>query len=345
VTALRITDTDTCLSVTGSGCRSLSLLACRPRRLVSVDVCAAQNHLLELKLAALRRLAHEEVLTFLGVRLGHDRLEQYAALKKDLSDEAQAYFHDHLRAIEAGILFTGRHETFYRTYVRPLVRLLFGREFDRLFAARDLDEQGAIYRQIAGPLWRLLIRIGCSPFVYRYVLRDPSYYAHVDVPSVGNYLLGRLEHTFTHHLARRNHWASFLVYGRYLDDRCVPHYLYAENLEPIRGWAGRLEITTSDLLVFLRHRKDDSFDKFSLSDVSGWVSEERFAEVLTEVVRVGRPGGRVCYRNFLTKRPIPHRLRDWLVRDEPLCAQLDREDRAFAFTFEVAEIRKQQRGP
>jgi S-adenosylmethionine:diacylglycerol 3-amino-3-carboxypropyl transferase len=340
VRALRITDKDTCLSVTGSGCRTLSLLACRPYRLISVDISAAQNHLLELKLAALCRLSHDEVLAFLGVRPGGDRLEQYAALRTDLSPEAQEYFDGNLWAIETGIVFSGRHETFYRTVVRPLVRLLFGRQLDRLFSARDLDEQSAIYRQIAGPLWRGLIRAACSPFVYRHLLRDPSYYAYPDVESTGDYLLGRLEHTFRHHLARRNHWASFLIYGRYLNDRGVPHYLYRENLEPIRESAGGLEIATSDLLAFLRRQEDASFDKFSLSDVSGWMPEQRFAEVLSEIVRVGHPAGRVCYRNFLTKRPIPQRLRDCLVRDEAMCAQLDREDQSFAFTFEVAEIRK-----
>ena len=66
--------------ITAGGGRVLNLLHDRPQEIVAVDVNPTQNHLLELKIAAMRALDYEPYLAFLGVRPARDRLKVYQNL-------------------------------------------------------------------------------------------------------------------------------------------------------------------------------------------------------------------------------------------------------------------------
>src|SRR5256885_6989618 len=74
VDALSITPQDRVLAVTSGGCTALRLLAEGPRELICIDFNPAQNHLLELKLAAIRFLPLAECRRFLGARKARNRL-------------------------------------------------------------------------------------------------------------------------------------------------------------------------------------------------------------------------------------------------------------------------------
>ena len=78
--------------VTAGGGRVLSLLLDRPRAITAVDLNPAQNALLELKIAALKKLDHDGYLRFLGVRPHADRLATYSELRRSLSPVAQSFF-------------------------------------------------------------------------------------------------------------------------------------------------------------------------------------------------------------------------------------------------------------
>ena len=65
--ALRLAPDARVLCVTGSGARPLDLLAVTPARVVAIDVNAAQNHLLELRVGAMRALQFDAYTAFLGL--------------------------------------------------------------------------------------------------------------------------------------------------------------------------------------------------------------------------------------------------------------------------------------
>ena len=139
--ALNISERDRVVSVTGSGCRTLSLLSCNPNSLVSVDYSAGQNYLLELKLAAIRELSYDGLLRFLGIDRCAQRWQTFELLERYLSPQAAAYFRRYRSAIQKGVLFSGRHELFYARFVVPIVHLLFGRTLKRIFDASTVEEQ------------------------------------------------------------------------------------------------------------------------------------------------------------------------------------------------------------
>ena len=339
IKALDLKSDDTVLCVTGSGCRTLSLLSGNPKRLISIDYSPGQNYLLELKLAAIRNLSYESLLQFLGVEESSERYSIFTSLEDKLSAKTVAYFRNNKSAIQQGILFAGRHEQFYIRFVVPGLQLLFGRSFDKLFAAKTLEEQRQIYQnEIDGWLWRSLIRFGFSTLILKVVLNDPNYDIEITRDSVSQYLIERLDHTFNHHLARENHWVSLMFKGKYLGRRCLPHFLLEENYRAIRQATTEVEIITSNILDYLQSCPNKSINKYSLSDVSSCMKEEPFNTLLREVARTSASQGRLCYRNFLTHHFIPTDLLGMMARDDDTSAQLNWDDLAFAYTFEVATI-------
>lgn len=335
--ALAIKPDDTVLSVTGSGCRTLSLMTRHPRRLISVDYSAGQNNLLELKLAAIRTLDYVDLLRFLGVHPCADRERLYAALQGRLSPEARTYFAHYRDRIRMGVLYAGRHEQFYVRFVAPLVKLLYGRPLRQIFDCDDLQTQWQLYeRHICGPLWRLLITRGFSLPLIKLILNDAQYHIEVNVSSPGDYMLSRFEHTFKYHLAKTNDWLSMMLRGRYYD--CLPHFLWPQNVELIRTAGSELEIRTQNIIECCRSLPAGSFDKFSLSDVTSCISRTEYEQLLCEVARIGVPNGKVCIRNFLANHAIPPQLSSVLCRDEALSQRLQHTDRAFAYSFDVATI-------
>jgi len=337
--ALEITANDSIVSVTGSGCRTLSLLTMNPRSVVSVDYSPGQNYLLELKLAAIHGLSYDDLLAFFGVDKSDRRWETFESLTPRISAPAAAYFRRHPDAIRKGILFSGRHEQFYVRLVVPTMHLLFGRKLRRLFAAPTIEEQHRIYRaELAGKLWQWMIRQGFSESSLRRILNDDKYHIEIDVPSPGDYLLERLDHTFSYHLARKNHWVSFMLNGKYPDRTCLPHFLLRESYEAIRRATTVLTPVTDNLIEYLKRLPDKSVDKFSLSDVTSCINKAEFNALLEQVFRTGKPGARLCYRNFLAKHSVPRDSETRMVRDDALAAELDRDDLAFAYSFEVATV-------
>lgn len=337
--ALNIEQSDAIICVTGSGCRTLSLLACNPSSLVSVDFSPGQNYLLELKLAVIRNLSYEEVLQFFGVDDCRDRWETFCLLKDKISPAAAAYFSSHKWAIKRGILFTGQHELFYKRFSIPLIRLLFGRYINQIFNASTLEEQRLIYQNhVSSPLWKWLIRLGSSPHVFRYLFNEPNLFTETDLDA-GQYVLERLDHTFNHHLAKNNHWNSFMFYGKYLGRHCLPHFLEKENYLAIREATTKIEIVTADVLEYMKQLPAQSINKYSLSDVSSYMKKDKFDSLLHEVVRTSKTPGRLCYRNFLSKWLIPSNLESVMEHDDAACSFLDWNDLAFVYTFEVATIK------
>ncbi|MBK1987680.1 DUF3419 family protein [Sphaerospermopsis aphanizomenoides BCCUSP55] len=341
--ALELTSNDRVLAVTGSGCRTLSLLACNPKSLISVDYSAGQNYLLELKLVAIRALSYDVLLQFFGVEDCQNRWDIFCSLRDHISPPAFAYFQANRWAIEQGILFAGRHELFYVRFVAPLMRLLYGRQMAQIARASNLEEQREIYnQQISGFLWNLLIRVGFSPLSISLILNDPKYVVEMNV-NVGDYLIERLEHTFTHHLVRDNHWTSFMFYGKYLGRRCLPHFLLEENYHAIREATTKFEIVTGNLIEYMKKLPEQSIDKYSLSDVTSCIDKQMFKTLMNEVIRTSENQGKLCYRNFLNKQLIPSELEDILQRDHELSDALYHDDLAFAYSFEVAQINKTEK--
>jgi S-adenosylmethionine-diacylglycerol 3-amino-3-carboxypropyl transferase len=336
--ALRITGRDRVLCITGSGARPLDLLMHNPAHVVAIDKGPAQNHLLNLKMAAMRLLPFGDYAGFIGLAAapGKRRIDMLNAVSGALEPGSRRYWNEHRRIIRAGVLYQGRWERNYRR-VSAMARFIRPRLISRLFACEEIEEQRVFLRtRWDSGLWRTIYRIICSPLFSRLFFRDPAFYRHVAV-AVPKLIYDRMYESLERYPARENFMISLVLTGK-LPGHGLPPHLTAEGCATIVNRLGCIEPVTSDILDYLHYEASPRFTRYSMSDVPSYMSASGFEKLLSGIVRTAGEGSRVVIRQFLTRYETPAGLAASFIRDRKLEERLAREDRAFAYQFFVAEV-------
>ena len=344
--ALRIRPGDSVLAIAAAGDNVLALLRDAPARLLAVDVNPAQSALVDLKLAAVRRLPSEQVAPFLGVpptdpsgspAIAETRLAAYQSLRPALPPAVQRLWDTLPDHIAEGVIHSGRFERYLALFRRWVLRLVPGRAtVDAMLRARTLAEQCDLYvRRWNTAAWRALFRLFFSRRLLAAFGRHPALFRHCHVTDVGRHYLGRAQVGLTERLLRANPYATYMLSGRH--GRCLPQYLRPTALPAIRRRAVCVEVRTQPLMDTLTTLPERSVDAFYLSDVFELFSEAEYEAALEQIVRVGRPGARLCYWNNLVERRRPARLARHLASDDALAASLFARDRAFLYSRFVVE--------
>lgn len=337
--ALSLTSSDTVVCITGSGSRTLDLLAAGPREIISIDANPCQSHLLELKLCALRALDHPAWLAFLGIEPDAWRRQTYDRLRPDLSQDARAYWDAHTAKIERGLVYEGGWERYFRLLAVVLHRVR-GRVLRRLMECTDLAEQRAVYNTAwDGMFWRGFIRAIALRPVWKYLFRDPGFFRFVPRGfSISSYLLERFELAFTRRLLRDSPFMSLLFCGRYDSARCLPYHLAAAQYPALQRNANRVRIITAPLDAYLRSLPAGSIHAASLSDVGSYCDDGQYAALWIAVLHACGPGARICERQFLVKRELPPAAAAVLHRHYAVEQELARDDDATFYSFMVGSV-------
>jgi S-adenosylmethionine-diacylglycerol 3-amino-3-carboxypropyl transferase len=336
LTALEITGDDTVVAVAAGGGRALSLLTAGPKRLVAIDRRADQLVNLELKAAAMDAFDLAGFQEFLGIAETPDRLDRYAAIRQSLSRSARKYWDNRRRLVAAGPFFAGRTETALIRFMRGLKALGLMRWAEPFFQASSLEAQQALLEARRTKVDRGLVwwRIFCHPLVIYPMAQDPSFLRSTE-SSVGTYFVNRLVHYASFNLVRDSYLLR-LAYDCGLTPRSpLPPYLTPEGFDLARKNLDRLEIHGVDLRDFAARLRPTAPVKWSLSDVSCWMSEDQFHDLLRLVIRFGPPGSRYCFRNFAARRELPRDLEDGVCRLPEIAEQLNRTDSSVIYRFEV----------
>ena len=221
---------DSIVVVGSGGCTALSLLAAGVGHVTSVDVNRAQNHLIELKLAAITVLSRRESLAFLGARDCDERqrIDAYAVLRPRLTSGARAYWDEHLSAIAAGVLGAGVTERFIRLVVLALRLFVQPRaRIERMLACDSIEAQRSLFeREWNTARWRAFFHVLLNRTVFRRAY-DAAFFAHLDQPSFAEHFRRRAEHALTELSVRDNYFLHHMLTGRYPVDIAdgVPPYL------------------------------------------------------------------------------------------------------------------------
>src|SRR5688572_27450737 len=153
----------TIVVVSSGGCTALSLLAAGAQRVVGVDLSRAQNHLVELKCAAVRALDRPDAIAFLGAQPmpGIRRRRLYEALSSLLTSGARAWWDANRDAIDRGALRAGKSERFISLVASIAARTAIRRGgVGALLHADSVDAQREIFaRSWDGWRWRALFAL------------------------------------------------------------------------------------------------------------------------------------------------------------------------------------------
>ncbi len=298
---LAIGENDTVLSVTSGGCNTLTLLLDNPNHVVAVDVNSAQNYLLELKMAAIRSLQHDELLAFLGVQESKDRISVYKSIEVKLSQEARTWWDANCNLIEMGILHCGKFEKyfgFFRNTIMPLVHSR--RTIRELFRKKSRQEQELFYQNNWNTWrWRLIFKIFFSKTIMSRASRNPHLFEYVRMGNISDYYFKKAEQVFRLDPSM-NFFLQYIFLGNYLPDS-LPPYLRKGNVEKIKSKLDRIDIVSADVGSFLG-RSAEKFSKFNLSNIFESLSVEETNEIFQSLVSNAKKGSRAVYINHLVER-------------------------------------------
>jgi S-adenosylmethionine-diacylglycerol 3-amino-3-carboxypropyl transferase len=339
--ALRLSSEDRVLCVTGSGDRPLDLLVAAPVQVVAIDCVPAQNHLLQLKMAALAALEYHEYVAFLGLTAASPEWRARTFEQQlELGAPTESFWRHRVEALRRGVLYQGRWERHYRR-VAAFARLVRGKDLDTLFGFEDLDEQRRfIDAHWDTAAWRLAWRAVCSPLTARFLLGDPAFYAYVQVDPA-RYLYDRMREALHRFLARDSFMVALALRGHLLASD-LPPYLTPEGHAVLRERLHLVKIVDAELIDYLRAPNTPSFTRFSLSDVPSYLAPRAFEALVHDVIRCAEPRARVVIRQFLTRYDLPPGVADRFVREPELERRCAIEDRSFAYEFIIGMVHNEQ---
>jgi S-adenosylmethionine-diacylglycerol 3-amino-3-carboxypropyl transferase len=328
---------DTVVCISAGGGRALALLGAGPRRFVAIDRRESQLHTLELKAAALDAFPLAPLRGFLGVDADPDRLDAYAQLRPVLTSRARRYWDLRRSLLRRGVLYAGRLETAlarYAAWMRRAGVLVWPRA---CFAATTLDEQRAVLARAAAEIARGEQLWGASfhPLASAVVLQDPSFRRTTE-GSVGVYLYRRMLAFAQRRLVRQSALLHLIYFGHYDPAGALPLWLTPEGSEHARKHLARLELRCASIEEVPARLLRDTPAKWSLSDVSAWMPQDRFHALVARIATYSVPGSRLCWRH-LAAQWSPPRV-PGLVQDGALAREIERDDTSVFYTFGVAEI-------
>jgi S-adenosylmethionine-diacylglycerol 3-amino-3-carboxypropyl transferase len=335
--ALAIGPEDTVVSIAAGGGRTLSLLAAQPARMIAVDRSVDQLHVLELKAVAMESLEHRELLRFLGVEPEPARLEIFEMLRGSLSPSARRYWDARPHVVEEGLLYAGRAEVTARRFMGILRAGGLLAWVEEWFEQRTLADQEAFLARAKGRLrlLELAIRLYCHPAVVFPLTRDHGF-LRSSQGSIGRYMFDRILRWSRTHLVRDSFALRLFYFGCYDPRGPLPIWLEPEGYARARKALSRLELQHARVEDYAKLVRTDGPLKWSLSDVSAWMSERTFHDLVRSLVLRGGPGSRLCARHFAVVRALPLDLRSRLDRREAVAREIDREDASVFWRFEVA---------
>ncbi|HEY1348108.1 MAG TPA: DUF3419 family protein [Ktedonobacteraceae bacterium] len=329
---------DTCLSIASAGDNTLALLSKRPARVIALDLSEAQLACLELRVAAYRELAHSELLELIGSSPSLRREELYRRCRTQLSPEVRCFWDAQPAAIEAGIGSAGKFERYFALFRQRVLPLVHSQaHVGQLLRGGPLQVRQEFYRRHWDTWrWRAMFRIFFSRAVLGHRGRDPRFFDYVE-GSVARRLRERVRQGLTEVNPAQNPYVQWILTGQHRS--ALPYALRAEHFAVIRENLDRLQWRRSSLEEFLAEAGRQSIDRFNLSDIFEYMSEEQYSHTLGQIAQAGRPGGRLAYWNMLVARSRPAALAARLAPLSELALRLERSDKAcFYSAFILEEI-------
>lgn len=306
--------------VSSGGCTALSLLAAGAGHVTAVDLNAAQNHLVELKVAALRSLTMPEIMSFFGVARGtpERRMRTYRTIRQLLSERAAAFWDAHQDLLGRGALACGVSEQFISAVVKVVKLFIHGRrKIERLLALETLEEQREFFdREWNTRRWRLLFPTLLNRWTFNRTY-DPAFFREVDNPSFAAHFRRLLEHALCDVPVRSNYFLHQMLLGTYPNQvpDGVPPYLDRTRREVLRTRLNCLDLVDGGYGEYLATLDDSSVDALALSNICEWLDQLGVERLFEQVLRVAKPGARFCFRNFVGHTEIPERFRGAIVED------------------------------
>lgn len=336
--AFRIGPDDVVFSITSGGCNLLAFLIDDPQKVIALDLNPAQNHLLDLKMAAFRRLTYEQMLEFFGVVPSFWRRELYLKLRPALQTESRQFWDHRPEQIKDGIIHCGRYESYMHLLRKWFTRLL-GKDLIRdLFATQTQEERERLYETRWNNVrWRIFTRVLLSRPVMS-LLFTRAFFTYLEESfSFGKHFRQIIRRAVTVLPVRENTFLSYILLGNYFSLDHLPVYLQKAHFHKIRSRLDRIKIVTGSCEDYFATLPDHCISKFNFTNIFEWMPPPAVEALLKETVRIATDGAVLTYRNLLVPRSRPESLTTWIKPQPYLSEELHAQDLSFIYKAYIVE--------
>lgn len=291
----------TLVCITGSGERLISLLDTPGlEKVFAVDVNPEAQFLLELKMAALKRLDTDNYLDFIGFRDSKkDRARTFDQVAGLLGSEARHFWEGNMPFIRMGILNAGHFERFVGR-LRPVTKKYLGRRFDRVFEMKLSDCRGFPHGR-----WKMFLKLLSSKYFFKLAGNKDIAFTAPDCDH--SVIASALNKTLIHEEAGRS-FIFHLLFKGHLHEMApddLPPSLKQEVLRKIQerlaGERPELVYVNSDLRGALQKNtiKVTQNTFFSMSDILSFEEPSYVGDIIRQLQASGHKGLGGVFRTFL----------------------------------------------
>jgi len=326
---LDIQPDDAILSITSAGDNVFNMLLKKPKSITAIDLNAAQNALLELKIEGIRNLEWSEFTDLIGLTGNGLRLTIYEKVRKTLSQPTLNFWDNHTTMIEKGVIDQGRLEKYFAGFYRETLPNLHSAEkTTTLLSFEDTGLQKKFYEEA----WET------SAFVEAFQKyfgrehmaehgRDAAQFDYVNMDS-GRYFADRFKYVCTEIFTRNNFYLHRFLTGSY--GPMLPPYLKQDNFGRLKKLISRVNVVT-DSIEGLTKSSGRMFTKGNFSDMFEYMSEPNMEKLLQNLHTIFKRGGRMAYWCLLVQRSLPASLVTKFKSHAELAGMLWRQDRSWFY--------------
>jgi S-adenosylmethionine-diacylglycerol 3-amino-3-carboxypropyl transferase len=328
IKALELRETDKVVCITGSGGRVLNLLTQNPNKIISIDLNPIQNWLLELKMVAIKNFNYDDYAKFLGLTPCKERLELFNKIKQDLSKEGRSFWEKENRLIKKGVLYQGKFEK-YCKYFSDTLKESMKEKVDKILTFDCLVEQKKYYEDV----WKKDSNWSEIAKHHRVDLKEsvPNYTLYYGEKYDFDYFIYHvLDKGFKKTLVKDNHYLCMILDGSYERARKLPLCLEEEYYFTLKNNLNKVEIVTDNIITYLGNLKPNTLDKFSISDLAGYLNNEEHSELFKNIIYTARKKAILCARHIKGQRGIPEKYVQKIERK----IDLEREIKEIDLTLE-----------
>ncbi|MCK4795993.1 MAG: DUF3419 family protein, partial [Spirochaetes bacterium] len=313
--ALDITNSDVVLSITGAGDNVLNLLLDNPKQIIAIDTNKAQNYLLKLKIAAIKTLTYDEFINLFGIKIYNYesnnkinfdcRLSLFNKLVPYLDIETKTFFLKNKSIVIKGIQNCGKLEKYLKFYIK-LFRIFFKIDFLNAYKSiKSIKNQIDIYnKNINENLLIFINNLVINKFILCLVKGIRSF-KYVKNENFAKNLLEKFKTLFFNKSIKDNYFLSSFFLSAYIYPDALPPYLQKNNYNKLKNMVKKINIIDSGLLEYIKQIPKNSIDKFNLSNIFEWISENEFEEYLEHIYRISNNNARLfCMSTFTGERKL-----------------------------------------
>ena len=315
VNALSLENNDIILSITAGGDNTLAVSGYTRKRVISIDMNIHQNYLLELKLLSIKELEYDEVIKFFGILHSNERIKYYNSVREKLSNSALKFWDSHLHLIKKGIIHIGKFENYFRIFRVFVLRLTGNKKYVKyLFEKKNEKEHINFYQSKWDTFrWKVIMNLFLNKKFMKRAGRSKIMFKHHNENKISNHYLEKTDNVLKSKNIFSNSYMYYVLNGNYSNH--YPFYLEKKNFIKIKNNNCNIDIITGNIIEYLKKIKDNSLNKFNLSDVFEAMSKKDSHIVFQEILRTGQNNSKIIFWNNLIKRDIPPNLKSNFIRD------------------------------